>query len=474
MLDKISDYFKSQKIVAEHLYFYVEGCKHQGRGFIKWNSKDGFTLDAFLDPLKKHLEKSSNLGEVRIPKKSDYSSIRIWTGYGWIFVPDIHISDHFKVGLMQGKLSLKFEYIFICTPCFPTPSNATKPKWYGSALYRIEDKNIFSDPVTVQTRLENQLIEQLGKTGFLHNSSNIELKGYFIEDKYFHLNWILSQKCYSKVEAWNWPIGFKGALQTLSGETVQMLQRQMRRGIRKVIEVRSEYEHESLGIFRLFDKHSLRGSKDDSKKLILHLSNFFCRERKHHVVCRSIFFQVLEASRQQLQSSQELFISTALEAIIRTVYEFPVTKLDNSQGLVESYLNGRFKGTYFLDDRNKEFKKEWTDFCRNSVEAFKRLRIRNAHPDWLTQTNNSEEDSDKEQALNDMIYLCRFYGHIILALSGIKLLRPSVPEPHQNWGAVATIYQKEKKIDEEFKTNDNWYRKMLKRREMYRSHFTNL
>ncbi|WP_072622787.1 hypothetical protein [Spirulina major] len=463
MMNKISEYFKKQRILTEHLYFYVQGQKYQGRGFIQWKPNNGFILEAFLDSVKNQDNQSSDIGKVKIPKKSDRCSIRIQTISGWILIPDIYISDQFKLGLLQRNLSLRFERIFICDLCLPISNNYTDPKWYGSALYRIENNSIFSDSVTIKTQLENQLIECLNKTGLLYEGTDINLKGYFLDTNYFCLNWIFGQQSYSKSEAWNWSIGFQEALRVLCGETVQMLQRQMRRGTKKIIEIRTEQEHKRLGLFTLFENQAFR--QDQYKKIIVHTSNFFCQKRKHHEVCTRIFFQILEASEQKIQSSQELFVATTLEAVIRTIYELPVTKQDNSQGLVEQHLNGKFKGSYFLNEDNREFKKEWKEFCEYAVEAFKRLRTRNAHPDWLIHENNLDIDSNKEQALNDMIYLCRFYGHMILALTGIKLLRPNPPTPHQNWGAVANFFSYKQELDKESPQDDKWHKRISKRRQ---------
>ncbi|MDB9494311.1 hypothetical protein PN441_06935 [Spirulina major CS-329] len=463
MINKISEYFKAQKIITGHLYFYVKGQKYQGRGFIQWEPNDGFILDAFLDKIKNHDNQSSDIGKVKIPKKSDYCSIRIQTSNGWMLIPDIYISDQLKLGLLQRNLSLSFNRIFICDLCLPIFNNDTEPKWYGSALYRIEDDSFFGDPVTVTTKLENQLIEQLGKTGLLYEESNIKLKGYFLKKGYFHLHWILSQKSYSKSESWNWPIGLQEALRILCGETVQILQRQVRRATKKIIEVRTEQEYKDLGLFAFFDNQYFKS--DQRTKIIVYVSNFFCRKKEFHEICTRIFFQILEASEQQLQSSQELFVATTLEAIIRTIYDLPVTKKDNSKGLVEQYLNGKFKGSYFLNESNREFRKEWKEFCECAIEAFQRLRTRNAHPDWLIHTNSLDVDSNKEQALNDMIYLCRFYGHIILALTGFKLLRPNPPTPHQNWGAVATFFSCKQELSKESPQDDKWHKIVARRRQ---------
>jgi len=45
-----------------------------------------------------------------------------------------------------------------------------------------------------------------------------------------------------------------------------------------------------------------------------------------------------------------------------------------------------------------------------------------------------------EKSLDDMIFLSRFYGYMILALAGFRDLKPDFPKPHSEWSPAIKIY----------------------------------
>lgn len=417
----MKDYFKAQKIIADYLYFYFQGCKYTGQGVITWEPKAGFSLDALMDSPECHPERLE-LGRVAVPERSDYCSIRIWTtDFGWALIPDINLKK-VQFGLIEKHLFFKFSRLVICEPANFIPVDSG---WRGNSLYRIKSADRFRDFVTIQTSIEGELIRQDGRNGFYYDHDGTKLVGYFIDKGYFYLSWKLSRRNYTKAEAWRWSIGFQEALQIWLGETVYLLKREMRRGTQKVVEIRKEYEIEQLGLLSLF------GDAPVHKDIVLGLADFLGRNQEHSDICRNIFGQILEASNQRLQASQELLVATTLEATMRTLYESPTSRRDNSQGLVTHALNGRFKGEYFSN--------EWRQPCNRALEAFQRLRIRNAHPDWLASIGGAISTEERAQALDDMIFLCRFYGYMILALAGFRELEPNFPEPHRSWQPAAII-----------------------------------
>jgi len=56
------------------------------------------------------------------------------------------------------------------------------------------------------------------------------------------------------------------------------------------------------------------------------------------------------------------------------------------------------------------------------TKAWKRLRHRNAHPDWMDSIDRT--DDGNRQAIEDMMLLAQFYGSMMLALAGAPSLQP--------------------------------------------------
>jgi len=184
---------------------------------------------------------------------------------------------------------------------------------------------------------------------------------------------------------------------------------------------------ESLGILTLFDSDQI------DKKTFVDLTEFLVRNVEQARICDSLFYQVLEASRQRSWQATELLLSTALEAALRSIEGVPFTtkKSKNKQ-----QWNIRASLESF---RKKYLSEEWVSVLEKVLRAHLRLRDRNAHPDWLLGTGGALSNIEMENSLDDMILLSRFYGYMILALSGNKSLKPIFPVPHRNWRPPITV-----------------------------------
>ena len=417
----MKDYFKPTKIITNALYFYHKGIKYQGKGVITWDPEKGFHFEALLEqPIR--LPTRTELGRIRVSDQSDYSSIRAWTpDYGWILIPDINISN-FEDSLLGGNISFNFSCIFICeSNIFGTNSSA----WRGGALYCLKNTHKFPDRVTLDTQIKGETIQRNTNPGFFFEDDTRKIVGYFPDKQHLYLTWKLPKQEFTKQQAWDWPIGFQDSLQIWLGETVQLLKREMRRGAQTVTEIRKYQPPKSLGQLSLIEVSKI------PREEVLYLSYFFCRNLEHSGVCRKIFQQVAEAASQQLQTTQEFMVSTILEAAMRTIYNHSVSRSDRSNGLVKRRLTADFKRDYLSNN--------WGGSCEKMFETFQRLRTRNAHPDWLTDSGGAMSTEMRTEALDDMIYMCRFYGYMILALAGFRELEPNFPEPHSNWGPAVVI-----------------------------------
>ncbi|MEO1006480.1 MAG: hypothetical protein AAFW67_11655, partial [Cyanobacteria bacterium J06638_38] len=93
--------------------------------------------------------------------------------------------------------------------------------------------------------------------------------------------------------------------------------------------------------------------------------------------------------------------------------------------------------------REKYWSREWKKVCRKVLKTHRSLRHRNAHPDWLFEQTGYLSDEQKRQSLDDMIFLCRFYGYMILTLTGAKNLKPDFPASHQAWQPAYVVMSSE-------------------------------
>jgi hypothetical protein len=144
------------------------------------------------------------------------------------------------------------------------------------------------------------------------------------------------------------------------------------------------------------------------------LIEFFLKRGTEDFVCRNILGQMQEAARQQTWQASELLVSTILEAALRTLDNHPFRDRDHSWKINQSM--DLFRCRYLA--------KEWTEPCERALEAHRRLRHRNAHPDWLFEEGRRRSEVQKTDVLRDISFLSRFYGYMIMALAGFTDLKP--------------------------------------------------
>jgi hypothetical protein len=221
-----------------------------------------------------------------------------------------------------------------------------------------------------------------------------------------------------------------------------LLQREVSRSSKKCTEQRQKVKLDSLGPFSPFGENRL------NKQDFIDLTEFFARNCSNTEICRRIFWQMVEASRQQSWQASELLLSTILEAALRSIDERPFKpKKDNSWNVGKGLEN--FFNQYLLSE-------EWSDIRKQVMKAHTYLRDRNAHPDWLFSQGGSLSEAEQVQSLDNMILLSRFYGYMILALAGFNNLEPIFPPPHATWGAAATVTRVEENSPNVFPNLFKW------------------
>ncbi|MBD1804319.1 hypothetical protein H6F98_02385 [Microcoleus sp. FACHB-SPT15] len=435
------DYFKEAEYILELLYFHYRGNRYQGRGIMTWNPDEGFHLEAFLDKKGKTLSKI-DLGKVGISPKSNICSIRMRPqSYDWAIAPNIRLTGSDEWNISKGRLSINFGRVFFCKSITPIISILDNSIWTGSAIYETKSDLSLPDTVYTDVRINEHQIGQTWKaSGILYEDNQQQnLIGHLVDEKQLKLHWKLPKTHWSKAESWRWAMAIQYALSIWYGETLWLLQREVVRGSKKVTELSQKGKLNSLELLSPF------GGRPLDKETFIGLTEFFARNSPHTDICRRIFWQMVEASRQQSRQARELLLSTILEAALRSLEEHPSQPNDkwNVQGGLKRF-------------REKYFTKEWKPYFNRAFEAFEALRHRNAHPDWLFSQGGSLSEAEQVQSLDNMLLLSRFYGYMILALAGFKNLDPIFPPPHKTWGAAATVTRVEENSPNVFPNLFQW------------------
>ena len=192
-------------------------------------------------------------------------------------------------------------------------------------------------------------------------------------------------------------------------------------------EIRLGGEVETLGVLSpLLDRDRW------DVNVFVRLADFFARNGRESMICRNIFDQMVASVRQRNVQAREFLLSTILEAALRNVFKIPFTPGKRLNDANISHLLSKFANDYA--DPTK-----WREARKRAEASFRSLRHRNAHPDWLLGEGGELPISEAEKSLDDMIFLSKFYGYMILALAGFRDVDPTFPPSHLDWGAAYTI-----------------------------------
>jgi hypothetical protein len=428
-----SKFLDKQEFYINKLWFQHRGYTHRGSGVLSWDSEKGFHLIAkILDGIRPEKVETRSI-EIVKPIRMMFEISSLW-GRTYAMTPKLNLSDS---DLYFGNtITINFRQIVYFQNIHNEKITVQK-NWHGSALYETKTKLLFPDPIHSESKIgEIPLARSFSRTGFDYHGENQEhITGELIDSKYLKFNWILPKEIWSKEKHWNFAKALQDALAITSGDVVRARYHESYRQHRLAKEYNLNGETSSLGVvFQLFDYPIV------PKDIVGKLSIFLSEESEEEYIIRKIYWQVVDASKQNSDGGQALLLSTILEASLRTLCKQP-------------YEPGRHssKDPYKLNEAINRFQSEylvgtyesgWKNKIPTVIAAYKRLRHRYAHPDWVRSQGGMLSDAEIEQSINDSILLSRFYGYMILSLAGFKNLEPKFPAPFTKWGSIMTMESK--------------------------------
>ena len=421
------DYFKSQEYFVDHLWFVHEGVYFTGRGVLYWDPEDGFHIAANVKHREIELPFQTELRSITFGSST---SIYLKLSGGSRVVLSVFFPN--KINLLHGHLSENSKRAIFFEPL----SIPVKAYWLGSALFELNNSILLPDSVSIETNIgESQLRQSISRDGIHYETEDgLKVIGYQKKKRYLELNWSLPINNWTRTECWEYARGLQYSISILAGQTLELKYREMYRAKRRIREVFLNEAPISLGVvFRPFDFDNL------DRDTIIDLATFFIRCKKKADIAKKMFWQMAEASRQHTRAGQELLLSTILEAALRSIYNYPFDpnkKKRSDPFSLDKYLR-KFREDYLASSQGAN--RRWKKVTSKVAKSHRRLRHRNAHPDWLSTKGGDYSIDELEQATNDMILLSRFYGYMIMGLANFKFEEPRFPLPVAEWKPMLTM-----------------------------------
>ena len=412
------EYLTDYDFVVKRTRFDYAGATYEGQGFLRWQPKEGFNLDLLLErkgpPIKKY-----TIGFFEIPSKSSYKTLRmVLSSDHKAIVPYLYLGERLDI-ISQHRLSIRpYRVIFISHH-----KNYQSIKAGGQALFACHSLPYFEGKLEKEEKVDGKVIRSgMSVGGFRHVEPGVSVVGTWESEKEntIRLGWSLDSPRDQVQKNWSFAEALRDALAMLSGQNVQMMSREVCGcGVNRS-ELRRKIEVTTLGLLSLFGT-----SPHIRKSPLVKLALFLATNNSNARLCRKMFSQMVDASKQETNASQQLLCAMVLEAALRTIYRVPSPK-----GLNVRQSLQRFKTDYLDND--------WSEAIGHVERAFNNLRNRNAHPNWLTTPDGAEAPEKMRENLDDLILLSLFYGYMILALAGFKELKPRFPKSCREWDPMLT------------------------------------
>lgn len=394
---------------VDRVAFDYHGGRHIGSGLLRWSPTKGFHLEAQLTTVPPFPPGGVGFGHIGLVPRKDYRGLRLrLAGGGRGFVPPLPLVDHLEI-LFSGQLSIRFPAaIFFANDRVPTRSQ----KWTGTAIIKTASRLILPEQLDRTTRVGRRVARRtISWEGFSFGRRNAtHVVGYMVDDTTLEVQWSLPAQPRNRAKAWKLAWAIRDALAILYGQSIGVAWREIRRGTTAVSELRLCGEVAQLGAFAPFYDRPI------TSDLIQRFVQFFLADSPDAETCRQMFRQMLDAFGQRSVAAIELLMGTILEAALRSFERAPFA-LGESFDVAKSL--SRF--------RTQFWSREWRPHCKRAVMAFRRLRHRNAHPDWIADPGGGLSDVMVAQHTSDMLFLTRFYGFMILAFMGFRDLQPAFP-----------------------------------------------
>lgn len=407
------DYFKSYGWAVHRLTYYdpeVER-RYTGRAKLSWSPDIGVQLEAALERPRGDIARSIRAVEIT---EGTTLYCRMNNQNGIALLPNVHNPGaDFLVGL-GGWLSLIHPRVIFSTQ-YPTPEKQLPPR-RAIALYgfrnldlphMVRSESMVGDTVVHSTR------DFIGIR--FDDPDGPRFEGRILPDvvsndnKAFQVTFDFRNTSLSRREMVRWPASFCDALSILTGQTVQPLHQHISLGRWEREELRKGQKIHSLGYFSPVSI-ALSDAPILPERLVRMTQLLLSGGVEAHV-CRMIFSTLVESNTQKSHQACELLTATTLEGALRTLYAVPFGQKFNLQ-------------TYLKKFRDQYLSSKWTPGCTQIHRLQKHLRDRNAHPDWLRESGGQLSKESLAESVRARRELNRFYGYMILAISGEQDLKP--------------------------------------------------
>ncbi len=405
---------------AQRVSLIYEGGTYSGRGSLTTDPSEGVKLEAFFERNGPPLKKTIHFGLVSESPRPQAIRARIGRG-SWACIPDVTLRDRFDL-IRECRISSTFSRLL---RGYRSPKAVARTS--ASLLLRLCQTPMMPDPLESTSTLGTHPLAKSFTRGLHFERPEITLVAFAPEKGLLELHCATDGNILSDLDLPRLANSLSDAVGILACDSAELLYCVYSRRNRVITDWRRDCEASRLNnLLRMFPEPSeLRGEH------ILKIARCLLADDAKAATCRGIYRQLLDANKQRSLEGIQFICASALGGALRTLFEMPVAERRKDDQFNISRAVTRFREQYLSND--------WRRDCGKLTKAFTRLRTRAAHPDWLYTSGGQLSDEQIEQTLDDLVFVSRWLGYMLLAICGFEGLEPRFPAPRSHWGPVVTI-----------------------------------
>ncbi len=381
---------------------------YRGPGLGQWNPEKGYCLDMFATLVRGNAPKSISMDRSTLILQERASSIRLreaGPSRGVLFVRE---QVRPSLGLVaNGHLELRTNSV---THWTRNGIRLSHPS--GTILFRGQQPALLPQGAKTVTCIDERQVYERTSGGLDYDKDGVSFCIRSIRDNTYQIDWGLPERTSHGPSAGVWASGVIQAWQFLLSASVFPIGSEFQRDDRRVTVYAAPDKPVALRRIALLDQ-----ARQISGNELYLLSRLFAGRSVESIIAQKLLAQCFDAVRNTNWQAVMFLIGTALEAVLRTKYAIPYDPKRHRTVRIRECIQSVCV-EYVIPRISEVSNKVW--------RAYKRVRHRSAHPDWVSSFGGAVCSARELEALHDVCTLTRFYGCLILAMAGISELDEEV------------------------------------------------
>lgn len=403
---ELLSYLEASEHFVRDGQFDHRGGRYHGRGWLRWDPEVGARIDLAVERAGPPLPAAIGFGFQGWLRPEDYTTIRMRIeGLDWVLAPHVGLVDRMDV-LLQSHLSVDVTRLLW---------RQELPKSYPGVGGRVA--LALHPKAELFTRLEETTVvgareysKRSAFDGIAADWDGVEIVGRLDDRHRLDVSWADRESTLARNRAWSFAHALRAAISLCTGCGARMLERQLRRDNRRYCELLPYQKPSRLGAVSWFENFNTPKADE-----CLCLARRLLDDESLLMTSWGAFSQLLASQEQRAWGISELLVATVLEGLLRSLEKRPFQpgqRYDVSKSLL------RLRRTHYPLVEEVE--------CHSAIEAYRRLRHRNAHPDWLTESQRLSHE-ELTQSSADKSTLSHLYGRILFQVAGMPDTASRIP-----------------------------------------------